>query len=309
MLMAALLATGPQAEGWHRTGSCYGCYGGGCYGVSCYGGYGSCYGSCSGGCYGGHSHGWGRGHCHGCTGGAYYGCNGFTGYSVGYTYWASGCYGSSCFGGCYGSGGVGCAGWTGGYAAIPAYSGVVGIYAPYWAGEYFPSSVQTYSPMVTGSGPIVVGPGVGGVIPNVGAPSNPPAPAPVVPPAAGATDKAPALGTQPMIPKGPALPKADLPPAPKLPENPVSHEEATPTTARIVVHLPADAKLWVDNVLCPMQGETRAFNTPAIAPGSQYAYDLTVETSDGTRSNRRITMEAGGTVEVDLRSGVVAVRK
>jgi uncharacterized protein (TIGR03000 family) len=79
----------------------------------------------------------------------------------------------------------------------------------------------------------------------------------------------------------------------------------TPNQARVIVHLPADAKLWVDQVACPIPGSTRSFDTPALLPGAQYSYNLTVEMPDGNRENRRVTMAAGRVVEVEFRGGSI----
>jgi uncharacterized protein (TIGR03000 family) len=74
--------------------------------------------------------------------------------------------------------------------------------------------------------------------------------------------------------------------------------------ARITVRLPASARLYVDDVLCPQTGETRAFNTPRLEPDVRYTYLLKAEgTRDGKpyTGSRRIFMRAGEEVVVDLR--------
>ena len=90
------------------------------------------------------------------------------------------------------------------------------------------------------------------------------------------------------------------------PAVPVAQAATTPQTARVVLLVPSDAKVWVDNILCPLQGENRAFNTPALASGGQYSYDVTVETPDGGKANRRILMTAGQTVDIDFRAQLTA---
>lgn len=283
VLLAALLTTGgQQTQAWHPQrasclGSCYGSCSGSCHG-----------GSCFGSCHGGSCHGWGHGglfsrlHAsHSCGGN--YGCAGFTGYTVGYNNWASGCYGSSCFGGCYGQVSIGCFGWTGGYAAAP----VVG--APQFTeGEYYygqnaiPLPVQggAYSPPSAGS----------------------PVPSPVVPPAAPIGDRVPPLRPMPEAPKAPGLPEV---PKVNIQTNFVESNKAT-----VVMLVPADAKVWVDQVPCPLEGSMRSFNTPNLLPGAQYAYTITVETPNGSREERRVSMTAGRTVEVDFRGmGIETVSK
>ena len=80
--------------------------------------------------------------------------------------------------------------------------------------------------------------------------------------------------------------------------------------ARIVVKLPAQARLWVDQVACPLQGTERSFDTPALEPGQRYAYTLRVEVErDGRRAEetRRVPLVAGQRVEVNF-DNVGAVR-
>jgi uncharacterized protein (TIGR03000 family) len=100
----------------------------------------------------------------------------------------------------------------------------------------------------------------------------------------------------------PPAPPAPAPaPAPsdlKLPGN--TQSQASP--ARVVVNVPENAKLWVEQVYCPLTGEQRAFNTPALQPGSQYYYTLTVELAQGGRESRRVEVQPGRTVEVDFRA-------
>jgi len=74
-------------------------------------------------------------------------------------------------------------------------------------------------------------------------------------------------------------------------------------TARITVKLPADARLYVDDVLCPLTSGTRSFDTPELSAGQRYYYTLKAETvRDGeTRSSRkRVVVEAGKEVTVEF---------
>jgi uncharacterized protein (TIGR03000 family) len=100
---------------------------------------------------------------------------------------------------------------------------------------------------------------------------------------------------QPVPPPGaPAAPA----PAPK-PEKKV--EASAP--AHITVHVPADAKLTVDGVECPLTSETRTFDTPKLQPGQQYYYTVKAEVvRDGkTRTEtKRLIFEAGKKIDVDF---------
>jgi uncharacterized protein (TIGR03000 family) len=66
--------------------------------------------------------------------------------------------------------------------------------------------------------------------------------------------------------------------------------------ARITVRLPADARLYVDDVLCPLTGDTRSFPTPALKPGRPYSYTLAAEITENGRTIRV-------TRKVDVRPG------
>ncbi len=74
-------------------------------------------------------------------------------------------------------------------------------------------------------------------------------------------------------------------------------------TARITVSLPSNARLWVDNVKCPLVSGQRSFNTPALNPGTEYFYTLRMEVDrDGqvVSENRRVFVAAGRSISVDF---------
>jgi uncharacterized protein (TIGR03000 family) len=80
--------------------------------------------------------------------------------------------------------------------------------------------------------------------------------------------------------------------------------EAKPAPARVTVQLPADARLLVDGVACPLTSSTRSFETPALDPGRKYFYTLTAEVvRDGrpVSDSRRVQLQAGKEVKVDFR--------
>jgi uncharacterized protein (TIGR03000 family) len=90
-------------------------------------------------------------------------------------------------------------------------------------------------------------------------------------------------------------------PAPRKQER--EEEISTPAAARITVKLPADARLWVDQVECPLTSAERAFNTPALQPGQSYFYTLKVQVQrNGTpvTDSQRVVMRAGQHVTVDF---------
>jgi uncharacterized protein (TIGR03000 family) len=75
------------------------------------------------------------------------------------------------------------------------------------------------------------------------------------------------------------------------------------TTAAVDVRLPADAELRFDGVRVGQTGTLRRFMTPALVPGTDYAYDVAASWNEGGREvtrNRRVNLRAGDRVTVDL---------
>jgi uncharacterized protein (TIGR03000 family) len=92
----------------------------------------------------------------------------------------------------------------------------------------------------------------------------------------------------------------------KKEENPAPSDtlvSSSPRPARITVNLPTDARLYIDNVFCPLTSSTRSFPTPPLQPGREFSYTLRAEvTRDGqTRvQSQRITVGAGRQVNVEF---------
>lgn len=80
--------------------------------------------------------------------------------------------------------------------------------------------------------------------------------------------------------------------------------------ARVVVRVPADARLWVDQVECPLSGTVRSFDTPNLDPQQSYSYTLRVaieRNGQTVQEARRVSLTPGQQVDVDF-SDVGAVR-
>jgi uncharacterized protein (TIGR03000 family) len=75
-------------------------------------------------------------------------------------------------------------------------------------------------------------------------------------------------------------------------------------TARVTVHVPADARLWVDGKPTKQSGPVREFVTPAVLrPGQTYQYTFRAEWTEGGRTvtrERPVAVRATGTVNVDF---------
>jgi uncharacterized protein (TIGR03000 family) len=74
--------------------------------------------------------------------------------------------------------------------------------------------------------------------------------------------------------------------------------------AKLVVELPADAKLFIDDLPMKTTSGVRSFNTPALQPGQAYYYMVRVETMrDGKplSETRRVIVRAGQTARADFK--------
>jgi len=73
--------------------------------------------------------------------------------------------------------------------------------------------------------------------------------------------------------------------------------------AYITVRLPADARLNVQGVDCPLTSDTRTFDTPVLEPGQKYSYLLRAEVLRDGRTvsqTQRVTFRSGQRVRVSF---------
>jgi len=208
----------------------------------CSGGYSGCYGGCYGGNYG-----------YGCGCGGY--GSGYGGYCYGsYGYGGYGCsgYGSHCFGqysgwnsyGCYGCSGYGgwsCAGGWGGYAGTSPYG--------YWS--------------CSGGGPYY---GCYGGYSGYGVPVTGQAVTPY--------SNVPSTVTPNTVTPSTVTPKAEETPLP----TPLKKKDGLEQSrVKVRIDVPADAKLYVDDMLVKSGAGVRVFQTPELDPTRTYFYDVRVE--------------------------------
>jgi len=289
----------------HGCSGCYGCHGcHGCHGCSgcsgnafsCSGCCGGCYG-CSGcsGCYGG----WGcYGTCFGCSG-----CNGYY----------SSCYG--CCGGCYGSSYSSCYGCGGGYGCYGSYGcyGCGGVaVVPVHAEPTKPSMMRMKEATgLPSQGTVVVQLPADAKLYVDGqlAPLTSASRSFVTPDlqtgrdyyytlkAEATRDGRTVAQSKKVVVRAGAVANVEFG---DLRSTTVA-EDAAP--ARITVKLPADAKLYVDGVACPLTSETRSFETPKLESGRAYTYTLKAELvrNGQTRSeSRQVELRAGKPVTVEF---------
>jgi uncharacterized protein (TIGR03000 family) len=75
------------------------------------------------------------------------------------------------------------------------------------------------------------------------------------------------------------------------------------TPAQIVVDLPADARLTIDDAPTQQAGSQRVFVTPALEPGYRYNYTLTATTvrnGETLRTTRKVAVTPGNVSQVRL---------
>jgi uncharacterized protein (TIGR03000 family) len=192
--------------------------------------------------------------------------------------------------GCYGGGLGGCHGFFGGGRARchGCYGGYGGCYATYAGGCYgscYGSGCYGgYGYPSYGSGwyfgASCYGAGCHGC---TGMPAYAPAPTQIGPPGA------PPGGMRP-----------EQVPAPKKEEG---KESAALNQARLIVELPADAKLYVDDRLTNANSERRVFNSPSLQEGQTYYYILRAEVvRDGKTlsATKRVLLHARDVVQASF---------
>jgi uncharacterized protein (TIGR03000 family) len=226
-------------------------------------------------------------HCHGCH--SCYSCGCCSCYGGcwcscgGYAFVPScSCYGCSCYSSCscYGCCSCYCSGpglWTAEYSHW-----CTGCYGS-WCSGYAGTGWSYYS------GPTCAGGVCSGDVCSGGA-------------VYGVVASAPSYDYARASTSAPAVARAPVAPTPSTTQTVATRIAPAASPAKVVVNIPEDAKLWVEEVACPLTGETRTFNTAALEPGNRYFYNLTVESPQGTRETRRVELAPGRTTEVDFRA-------
>ena len=82
-----------------------------------------------------------------------------------------------------------------------------------------------------------------------------------------------------------------------MPKKPEKEEANVASPATLVVTLPADAKLKIDDTATTSTSATRVFVSPTLNPGQEYHYQLTAEV---VRDGQKVTT----TKQVAVRAGV-----
>ncbi len=210
-----------------------------------------------------------RGGCRGGCFGCYGGCHGGRrhGCHGGWGGCYGGCYGGGGWGGCYGGGGwggcYGGGGWGGCYGGGMGYGGCYGSGFGY--GGCYGSGLGYGGGCIGSYGGGVISGGYGGVI----------------------------------LQSGTTQPSGEKAPKPKEKRE----ESLLPAPATIVVDLPADAKLLIENEATTSTGASRVFQSPTLNPGKEYQYTLTAEvirSGKPVKAEQVVTIKAGQVIPVTL---------
>jgi len=128
------------------------------------------------------------------------------------------------------------------------------------------------------------------------------------------------FGCTGFLPYGPGPAAPEIIPPPKVEEKKGTGGSGSlaPDRAKVIVSLPGDVKLYVDNQPIKITSDKQAFSTPRLEPGQTYFYEVRAEAvRDGQTvvENKRILVRAGQEVTVsfpkfdkDL-SGIAATEK
>jgi uncharacterized protein (TIGR03000 family) len=71
--------------------------------------------------------------------------------------------------------------------------------------------------------------------------------------------------------------------------------------------VPADARLWVDNVECPLTSSERSFDTPKLNVNQQYAYTMkavVVRNGQTFTETQQVVITPGQAARVDLNNAL-----
>jgi len=181
-----------------------------------------------------------------------------------------------CYGGCYGCSGC-YGGYGGGYGGCYGCSGCYGGYGGCYGGGYGYGCYGSYN--CHGCYGCYGCYGCSGYAPTYGTP----------------------VMTTPVTP----TPPPDMPPVDKgkmtKPDDMKDKETSAATKAKLIVELPADAKLFIDDQPMKTPSAKRVFSTPTLQKGQSYFYEMRAEiVRDGKTitESKRVVVNAGAEIPV-----------
>jgi uncharacterized protein (TIGR03000 family) len=94
------------------------------------------------------------------------------------------------------------------------------------------------------------------------------------------------------------------------PATAVTQSDPSSGPAAVNVRVPADAQVWFDDSPTQQTGERRQYQSPPLATGKDYTYDVRARWTDGGRvvdETRHITVQANGVTTIDFTQPAPAV--
>ena len=82
--------------------------------------------------------------------------------------------------------------------------------------------------------------------------------------------------------------------------------------SRVTITLPASARLWIENVECPLTSSVRTFDTPPLSSNQQYFYNVKMEVMrDGqlVSQTQRAIITPGQPVQVDFNTALTTASR
>jgi uncharacterized protein (TIGR03000 family) len=90
----------------------------------------------------------------------------------------------------------------------------------------------------------------------------------------------------------------------RFPNSSELKKTALQESARLIIEVPSNAKLYVDGKLTKTGTDVRQFYTPTLEPGETYFYDVKVEVEKNGKmltADKRVYVKAGDVVRTALR--------
>jgi uncharacterized protein (TIGR03000 family) len=82
-------------------------------------------------------------------------------------------------------------------------------------------------------------------------------------------------------------------------------EAALANAVTIQMHVPQNARVWIEGEATSQAGAERTFVSPSLAPGSQYVYHIRAQWDDNGKAverKREVTVYAGAHINLDMTS-------
>jgi uncharacterized protein (TIGR03000 family) len=82
-------------------------------------------------------------------------------------------------------------------------------------------------------------------------------------------------------------------------------EAADANAATVRIHVPASARVWIEDAATSQSGPDRTFVSPPLAPGQEYVYHIRAQWNENgqvVERHRKVTVSAGDRINLNLAS-------